>query len=77
MKRGERSKTQGMAEAGSFRIGDSVELMAQRQRHQELAQKIRNGAVTEAERDEFLRLDNALHAARPGTGVEKPDKPQP
>jgi hypothetical protein len=57
----DRRQMQGTTEPGSFRIGDSVELMAMRQRHQELARKIRAGAVSDTERNEFLRLDDALH----------------
>lgn len=64
-------KRPGMAEAGCFRIGDSVELMAMRQRHQELAQKIGSGAVSDMERDEYLRLDDALHEHRRMAGERR------
>lgn len=57
----EHDKRQVTADAGSFQIGDSVELMTMRQRHQELARKINSGAVSDMERDEYLRLDDALH----------------
>ena len=63
--------------AGSFRIGDSVELMTMRQRHQELARKIRGGAVSEMERDEYLRLDDALHERARKADVEAGDDRQP
>jgi hypothetical protein len=56
-----RDTENGDAGEHGFRIGDSVDLMAKRQRHEELSRKIKNGAVSEAERNEFLRLDDALH----------------
>lgn len=70
-------KPQRNAEAGSFRIGDSVEQMAMRQRHQELARKIRDGAVSETERNEFLRLDDALHEQKHSAGPARRDDRQP
>lgn len=57
----DRHRDQGVADEHGFRIGDSVDLMAKRQRHEELSRKIRNGAVSDAEKDEFLRLDEAFH----------------
>lgn len=56
----DRNRDQGVADEHGFRIGDSVDLMAKRQRHEELSRKIRNGAVSDAEKDEFLRLDDAI-----------------
>lgn len=68
---------QGITDPGSFRIGDSVELMAMRQRHEELARKIRDGAVSETERNEYLRLDDALHEQKRNACPARRDDRQP
>lgn len=68
---------QGITDPGSFRIGDSVELMAMRQRHAELARKIRDGAVSETERNEYLRLDDALHEQKRNAGLACRDDRRP
>ncbi|MEC4720123.1 hypothetical protein RY831_13245 [Noviherbaspirillum sp. CPCC 100848] len=68
---------QGIMQPGSFRIGDSVEMMAMRQRHQELARKIRDGAVSETERNEYLRLDDALHEHKCNAGLARLDDGKP
>lgn len=57
----DRNKHQGVADEHGFRIGDSIGLMAKRQRHEELSRKIKSGAITDAEKDEFVRLDDAIH----------------
>lgn len=56
----DRNRDQGIADEHGFRIGDSLDLMARRQRHEELSGKIRKGSISDAEKEEFLRLDEAI-----------------